>query len=129
VITQYISVFVMSNLAPLQGGSLWFRSIQNSARFVFARGRAILDLKNALKFSPSDLQFNDQRTKLVHNFFCFFRDYQLLVGRRYRITSAAKQVIKSGTPRRLVPTIVFGIRSLLIGSIRAYQSRAESSGH
>ena len=105
------------------------RSIQDSARFFLARGRAILRLKNVLKFSPSGLQFNDQRTKLVHNFFRFFRDHQLLVGRRYRITSAAKQVIKSGTPRRLVPTIIFRIRSLLIGSTRAYQSRAETSAH
>src|SRR5260221_11223214 len=106
-----------------------FRFIQNSARFFLTRGRAILDLKNVLQVSPSGLQFNDQRTKLVHNFFPLFSRSPVVSWRRYRITSAAKQVIKSGTPRRLVPTIIFGIRSQLIGSIRAYQSRAETSAH
>jgi hypothetical protein len=106
-----------------------FRSIQYWAGFLFTRHHVILQLKNVLKFSPNGLQFHDQQTNLVHKFFSFFRGHQLLIGDAFRLHSAAKEVVESGTARRLVPTVVFGIRSLLIGRIGTYQSRAETSAY
>jgi hypothetical protein len=98
----------MSNAASVaRQRSDRLRFIQNSVGFVFTGYRAILHLKNVLQFSPSALQFHDQRAKWMHNFLPVFCGRQLPV--RDAVRSAAKEVVKSGTPRRLVPTVIFGI--------------------
>jgi hypothetical protein len=101
-----------------------FRSIENSMRSAFARCCAIRHLKNFPEFSPSGLQFHYQRTKWVH-YFTFFAVTSFLLG-RFQITSAAKEVVKSGTSRGLVRTVIFRNRSLPV-SCWTYQPRAETS--
>jgi hypothetical protein len=98
-------------------------AIVNSACSVFSRCWAIRHLKNFPEFSPSGLQFHDQRTKWVHYFYTFC-GHQFLVGTLSDI-SAAKEVVKARTPWGLIRTVLFGNRRPLINGAGTYQSRAE----
>jgi hypothetical protein len=103
-----------------------FRPVAHSLRSAFAGCLSIWHLKNIEESSARTLELCGQRTKWVHFIKApMVRDHHFLG--RCRNYSTAKEIVKSRTPRWLVRTVVFEIRSLLVSLNWTYQSCVECS--